>query len=184
MERDPITFVWDGRVMTPLNRHLAEARRRFVPGTWYPMEVHLEQSDKSRKHYFAVLRKAAETMSESLEKEIGAEGMDAHGKAERLRGWALVEAGVFEDNRVPCETEGELEALVARKMTKAGYRKLMRDGLVLIERVPKSQSPKSMNGTAFEEAKRAVLEVVAIALGIDVAVLSKVVKREPDDAVA
>jgi hypothetical protein len=182
-DEDPITFMWDDveGVMRPIQRHMREAKRRFKDKNWYPMKVQHNQSDESRRHFFAVLRIAADTMSEGAEQRLGVVGMEPKAKAEWLRQWALVETGWFMPRSIPCETEGELQSMKGR-VGGGGYAAITRDGLTLHVKKPRSQAMTSMNGTDFELSKRDVLEKLSDELGVKVAELGREAQRESRDA--
>lgn len=158
---------WDGECFRPIERHHNIARGQFNAGEEYPLEVREERSSKSHAHYFAAVNEAWSNLSEESRK--------AFRTAEDLRQWALIETGW---SLPPAVIDyGTEEA--ARKMaalSRASYpsyveiwlRKNEETGLrsVLVIKVARSQSRRSMNKQEFEQSKRDVLDLLAGAINV------------------
>lgn len=153
---DAYAFQWLEGVMVPLHR--AGAARKFVEHSVYWLsEVPLvEATDRSRRHQFAILRKAWASLPESLR--------ETYPDAEALRKRALIAAGFFDETAIEGVTLAQGGALVTSLRRQDVFSHVRIEDGVVFQRRAKSQ--KTMERDEFERSKKAILEICADLIGV------------------
>lgn len=165
----PVNMVWrdveiaddDGvstkcKAMVPLARFHNVCARQYADGEEYPLVPLEPRSRKSHNHYFAAIHEAFQNLPENIAARWPSE--------EHLRKWALCEVGICDETTFRFD-KPEDAILLARQ-----YRRNARDDYVhitvskststVILRWAKSQSVAAMGKEAFQESKKAVLELL------------------------
>lgn len=161
---DPFAFRYDGEGDMKALR-VAAADRTFVIGRIYWLveaKLH-EATDASRRHMFAVLNKAFQSLPESLH--------DLYPNMDALRKRALITAGFYEETEISGATpaqSGQLVTSLRRQNSLSHVR--IEDGVVY-QRTAKSI--KDMERDEFERAKQAIFEIVAELIGVTVDELTR-----------
>jgi hypothetical protein len=157
-----ILWKWDGACMRPMAGHQSRASIKFVTGRTYRLEER-DRSAESHDHYMACVQKVWENLPEGLPYKW-ADVTD-------MRRWALVQAGYFDEVRIPCE-DVQIAGAVALKMKKMlraidKYAQIdVREDFTLIIWVARSQSYSAMTRKEFETSKEAVLRLLGEIIGI------------------
>jgi hypothetical protein len=156
-----IAFQWTGREMIPL--HSASARRSYTVGRiyWLQEAPLVEATDRSRRHQFAILRKAWQSLPEDLK--------DVYPDTEALRKRALIQAGFYDETAIEGVTAEQAGALVASLRRKDIFSHVRIQDGVVFQRTAKSQ--KTMERDEFERSKQAIIAIAADLIGVDVETL-------------
>lgn len=174
----PVVFRWENvevidpdgvaarcKAMVPLSRYGQIAGRQFHDAEEYPLVVLEARSRESHSHYFAAVHDGWLNLPEDISPRFPT--------SEHLRKWCLIEASWFDENEVDCGTAKAAKeaAMMARKLDE--YARISIHGSVVLVRRAKSQSAKAMGKQAFEDSKRAVLDIIASMVGVSRAQLKK-----------
>jgi hypothetical protein len=164
----PLFFQWDGEVMTPTGRFKREADRHYVVGQKYLLvEIPPQQSGQSRRHQFAWLDDAWESLPDEL--------ADVFVTPDHLRKRALIRKGWCTIVDHPCPTRAEAERTRVRiRQHVDQYAMVTLEGTVVRVAEAKSQAPANMNHEDFQASKNAVMEYVADLLGVPVSELQAI----------
>lgn len=154
MARAPIIFQWtDDGVMRPVNDMWAKrADARFVVGMLYRMEEVVETSDASRRHYFAVIKDAWESLPDHL--------ASAFETPEHLRKFALIKAGYHDKRTIACESVREARRVAAFIRPMDSYAIVTTEEALVQVFTAQSQSAREMKHGVFQKSKTAVLEFI------------------------
>lgn len=123
------------------------------------------RSDKSHRHYFAVIREAWGNLPEHI--------ADDFKSPEHLRKWALVETGYADVTQMVLPTNADAVRAAALMTAMDGYAVIgVSERVVTIARAH-SQSEKAMGRTEFQESKDAVIDRISRLIGTDATELRK-----------
>jgi hypothetical protein len=175
-ELEPIPFIWDGEecVMRPARGYRPLARRQFVHGEEYPLEVHEQRSMKSLRHYHAAIRNAWQNLRD--EQRYTAAGDDKYPEPDSLRKWALVKLGYRNERFIVCDTPEHAQALVPK------IQPINEEAIIVVsENVIKIYTARSqsmygrnrMTKEEFQRSKTEVLDLLAEHIGVSRTVLEK-----------
>jgi len=153
----PIMFRWDGTVMIPLSAYQAErAAKVYRPGGHYALIEHEDRTDKSHRHFFAVLKEMWLSLPEKYQREPWAES------PEHLRKYALIRTGFYSVVVQVCRSAAEAKRWVAFIKTVDEYSIVLVRGRVISRYSALSQSHTGMpNRREFQDSKQKVLDFVA-----------------------
>lgn len=152
----PMAFTWDGEAMRP--RHPRLADRHFVVGETYRLVEHHERSSASHAHYFAVIAEAHSSLPEHMAQRMPT--------PEHLRRHALIKAGYCDSHTMVASSKAEALRIAAFIRPVDEFAVVVVEGCVVTRYTAKSQSYRAMGKQAFEDSKRAVLDVIADMLGV------------------
>jgi hypothetical protein len=160
MSAGPILYLWDGQAMRPaapaFYRRCNEA---FEAGKRYTLVEQEERSDQTHKHQFAWLREAWQSLPEKL--------TDQFPTPEHLRKKALIECGFYDETIIDVGTKtAALRVAVFLRTVDEFAHVVVREGLV-VRRVAKSQSRRTMGKEEFARSKSAILDHIAALLEVD-----------------
>ena len=157
----PIVFQWIDGAMVPMRRFSNVCGDAFVEGEYYKMDVILERSWRSHRHYFAALHEGWANLPERYAMEVWAQS------AEHLRHFALIRVGLFDAKVIQCGSHAEAVrwAGVMRPMKSFSLISAVRS--TVVEHTAKSQSIAAMGAKDFHLSKVAVLDFVSDLIGVD-----------------
>ena len=161
----PLTFTWDGDNMAPVAGCRRAANELYVVGERYRMDVVEDASQRSRGHYFAVLKETWLNLPDQIAGEFGS--------VEHLRKRALIETGHYDERRFAASSPLEARKLLAFLKPMDEYAVFALAGNVVIERKAKSQSRKAMGAPTFQKSKDDVLGWCADLLDVKPAELAR-----------
>lgn len=160
---EPAAFKWDGRVMVPMRHRFAE-RTYVVDKVYWLVEAHLmDASDSSKRHLFAVLNKAWQSLPENLK--------DAYPTMDALRKRALIEAGYYDEMATEVGDAATAGRIITSLRRQNDFSYVFRKDGHVFQRTAKSI--KDMDKETFEAAKQKVFEIVAELIGVSVDELTK-----------
>lgn len=149
----PVVFVWDGNNMVPLPRFKRLCDSQFAVNEEYPLMIVENRSQASHNHYFAALHEAYLNLAEEYAQEFDSE--------EHLRHWCLCKTGYCTTTTYVLNTAADAQQL-RDALKKANASTIVGvAGNVAKVYTPMSQSLAAMKKQAFEDSKRAVLDLVA-----------------------
>jgi hypothetical protein len=180
-ELEPIPFIWDGEecVMRPARGYRPLARRQFVHGEEYPLEVHEQRSMKSLRHYHAAIRNAWQNLRDEQRYKVdptSGEIDDKYPEPDSLRKWALIKLGYRKERFITCDTEEQALALVPKIQPIDEEAIIVVSGNVIKIYTARSQSMYGRNRMTKEEFQRSkteVLDLLAEHIGVSRTVLEK-----------
>lgn len=159
----PLPFTWEEGVMRPRWPRLAH--EQFDPGQTYVLVPEEDSSDKSRRHFFAIVREAWQTLP-----ELEAERFPS---SEHLRKWALIRAGFRDERTIACSSKAEAQRVAAFVKPMDDYAIVVAREATVAVLTAKSQSKKAMGAADFQASKDAVLGIIADLIGVAPDTLSK-----------
>lgn len=164
----PQFFTWDAErsVMVPRNKNLAD--RSYTDTEEYRLDILEERSIETHSHQFAWLDDAWKTLPESLS--------DSYPTPEHLRKRALIDCGYFHETVIDCGTNAAALRVASHLRAKDDFALVIVRGPLVVERVAKSQSRRSMKKKEFQESKTAIMELIAGLLGITAKELAEATK--------
>lgn len=165
MSNTPITYRWDGESMTPVGRFGALADKQFVVGENYTLEIVLQRSAATHRHFFACINEAFANLPEV---HAGRWPTPDH-----LRKWALVQAGFRNETTFVASSKAEALRFAAFARSIDEYAVVKTDGSLVAIYTAKSQSEKAMTRQEFADSKTQVLDVLAKLIGVSTDDLAK-----------
>lgn len=172
-EARPLDVTRKDGMLVPKQRWLFD--RLFAEGQEYTIEIHEPRSDKSHRHYFAVIREAWKNLPEDLSAQ--------HPSPEHLRKWSLIKLGYSIKRNIVCETTEQRDAIAAMAGQLDENAVVLTQGLVVTVFTAKTQKttgPGAMNRDDFQKSKQDVIDYVASLIGVDPATLSSQVSNSSD----
>ena len=160
-----LTFTWDGDGFVPVAACRRAANELYVVGERYRMDIVEDASQRSRSHYFAVLRETWLNLPDLRAAEFGS--------VEHLRKRGLIETGHYDERRFAASSPLEARKLLAFLKPTDEYAVFAVAGNIVVERKAKSQSRKAMGGPTFARSKDDVLGWCANLLGVPSEELAK-----------
>lgn len=161
----PLLCVFVGDGFTVLPRHLHLARQHYGEGEIVPLIAHEERSERSHRHYFAIIKDVWENLPEDRAVQFPT--------PEHLRAWALIKAGYCNSQDVVCATKAEALRWAPVMAAARPYSVVIpREGVVTIY-TAKSQSHRAMPKGEFQKSKDAVLGILSELIAVEPAVLEQ-----------
>jgi hypothetical protein len=154
----PLVTRWDGEGFVTLGRSRADADSAYVIGEVYRLGVIEERSFKSHAHEFAWLREAWQNLPEDL--------MDLYPSQEHLRKRALIEAGFYDETIIDAGSNAAALRIASTFRQRDDFCLVIVRGPVIVIRDAKSQSRRVMNKQDFQVSKTAMMEVIALMVGV------------------
>jgi hypothetical protein len=185
----PVVFKWqtvevvnpdDGeavrvKAMVPLPRFGNVCAAQFSDGEEYVLAPLEERSMASHGQYFAAVHEAFLNLPETISNRFPS--------SEHLRKWALIECDWFDEKEFYCPDEAFARGLATFVRTEDEYARIsvhrpadvnpVYDTWKVIIRRAKSQSMAAMGKEAFEQSKRAVLDLLEHLTAVDRGALMK-----------
>lgn len=161
---EPFAFRYDGEGEMRALRVAAADRTFTIGAVYWLVEAKLvEASDASRRHLFAVLHKAWQSLPEDLK--------ETYPTMDSLRKRALIQGGFYDEVIIEvgdAATAGRMVTSLRRQNDMSHVR--IQDGAVF-QRTAKSI--KDMDKDMFERAKQSCFEIIAELIGVTVDELTK-----------
>jgi hypothetical protein len=154
----PVLYQWDGEAMRPVGRWQQLAIEQCVPGERYMLEPVGDRSMADHRHYFAWLADAWANLPEQWEGRWP--------DPDRLRKWALVQAGYCTTTTYRARTRDEAERYIASMLDFDDELEIERIRTRVIVKKAESQSFPAMSQRRFRESKEAVINVVSMLIGV------------------
>jgi hypothetical protein len=156
----PILYCWNGEGFEPTPYYRRLCSRLFQIGRVYRLEQVEQRSMDSHKHYFAALNTAWMNLREDHPEQFQS--------PDEMRKWALTHTQFRDVREYRANTKNE--ALRVAKYLKEGhdYSRVVIDGCVVRQFIPRSQAVAAMSGRDFQTSKQAVLDVLAIKLDVKI----------------
>jgi len=161
----PIVFRWDGESMVPLSRFANRADETFVVGECYQLEPVDEVSQKSRGHFFAVLKECWKNLPEDL--------ADQFPTTEALRKKCLIKAGFRDERSIVTLTNAEAQRVAAFIRPIDDCSIVLVKNNVVLQYTARSQSQKEMGRKEFEASKDAVFKILNDLVGLPIGSLER-----------
>lgn len=164
--RAVIDCFWDGQVFKPVNPYMVRrAAKEFTEGEIVHLADQPERSLKSHAFYFASVNTAW--------RNLPAVDSERFPSPSHLRRYALIKAGFFNSQSMPCGSESAARRFAAFVRPMDEFAVVDVRGSVVTVYTAKSQSVKAMGREEFNRSKEAVLEVLADMIGVTRADLEK-----------
>ena len=157
----PITFEWNGEVMVPLNKRLAN--KQYVVGEYYRLEAREERSTVSHDHFFACVQETWKNLPEDM--------AEHYPTPDHLRKRALIKCGYRNERSIVCASAEEARKVAAfiQPFDDMAYI-VIRDNVVTVY-TAESQSLQSQDKERFQASKNAVLDLLSTMIGVSVETL-------------
>lgn len=159
----PVAFRWDGESMAPLRPKQAD--REYTIGDVYWLAPPAERSTQSHNHQFAWLADAFLSLPERI--------ADQFHSPEHLRKAALIDAGFYIEKIVDAGSNAAALRVAALMREDDEFARVVVRGPLVVRRRAKSQKRSEMSPKEFQQAKEAVLEIVAAMIGVQPETLSR-----------
>lgn len=155
----PLIFQWNAadRTMRCLS---SRAGNYFADGERYILEAREERSNASHRRFFASINEAWKTLPEDIS--------DRFPSADHLRKWALVKAGIADEDISVWETPEDAAKVGAMIRKRDDFAVISVKGNTVRIYTAKSQDQRSMNKKEFQESVEAVERVIAELIGTTV----------------
>lgn len=155
----PVEMVWDGDVLRPVSPYWARrADKEFVRGEVLRITNTPERSYKSHARFFAVLNEAWKNMPPLM--------ADRFPSPDHLRRFALIKAGYFNSQSMPCGSPAAARRMAAFVRPLDEFAIVTVDGSVVSVFTAKSMSHAEMDKATFRDASDKVLDVVAALISV------------------
>lgn len=163
-EQAPIRFQWDGEAMRPVSPSWArKCDERFVVGAEYRMTELQEMSERSRRHFHAVVREAWLSLPDELAAEFETD--------EHLRKHCTIKAGFHEKRSIHCDSIQEARKVAAFVRPMNNYAIVTTNEHVVT--VWTALSTQGLEHKTFQRLKDGCLEEISKLLGTDAATLNQ-----------
>lgn len=163
MEAPALPFVWTGEAFAPPPGFARRCDETFVIGQRYVLTEVQERSSASHRQLFAVVREAWMNLGEADAQRFPSDKV--------LRKHCLIKAGFCDVQETVCKFKTEANRLAATIQATAAmlddYVIVTVRGKVVTSYRAKSMDMRSMDRATFQEAKEAILRVLAEMLGVD-----------------
>jgi hypothetical protein len=154
-----LELAWDGEAFWPLSENRALVREAYGQGEIVAFSEAKDRSSPSHRHYFASLREAWVNLPEGYAERFATE--------EHLRKWALIHTGFCHARSIVCRTRAEARSIAAIVRSNDAYALVSIEGRTIWHLTAMSQSLDAMDHATFQASKRAVLELLADILAVD-----------------
>ena len=169
MSKTLIAYRRDGDTLMPLAHHVRAFRTAFAEDRVYWLTEHKDRSGRSHRHFFAAVREAWQQLPEHLAPRFPS--------PDHLRAFALIKGGFKRDRVYPLASRDDALRLATYITSKDPFAVVDITDAVLTVSEAESQSEDAMEADRFELSKRAVLEIVASMIGVDVSALHRNTER-------
>ena len=146
--------------LVPWQRFAKQFEAEYADGADLWMERAEERSQNQHKATFAAINEAWKNLRE--------DDAQRYLTPDRLRKHALIEAGYFTSVHYPCASRAEAVRWCQMLARRSPDHRIILDGSTIEERIPKSQSYRSMTKREFAASMNAVLDVCAALTGVPV----------------
>lgn len=166
-----LPYVWNTETatMAPIDRFRGIARRQFVHGETYILEVHEQRSTASHRHYFAAIKEAHANLDE--------EHTNRYPTPEHLRKWALIKCGYHNERTYVCDSPRHAKSLAIAIEENTEFAVVIVKGNIVKIYTARSQAVGEMKNEEFKESKEKVLSLLAGLIGITRTALEEEGKR-------
>lgn len=157
----PVIVNWDGEKLAPTPESLPLCMRQFEKGELYQLSAERQRSVASHREFMALVNEAFHNLPERY--------ADRFPTVDRLRYWCLVKCNYCHEQTIVCDTVREAERWGNFLMQLQEDAIVQWTGGVIKMWTPKSQRYKhnpEMSYEEFEQAKEAVLELLAEMIGV------------------
>lgn len=180
-DHEPIPMVWNSEEcrMEVRGSHRSIARRQFVHGEVYPMDVKEERSLKSLGHYHAAIKNAWENLRDEdryTHHPKTGEVEDKYPSPDKLRKWALIKLGYRKERHIVCDTPEQAERLMPMVQPIDDDAIVVLKGNTIKMYTARSQSMHGRNAMTkeeFQKSKTEVLDLLAETIGVSRSTLEK-----------
>ena len=149
---DLIQCIWTGEAFEPQTPFMRRrAAERFGAGEIVLLNVELERSMRSHRHFFALLHDLWATLPERFALEPWAQS------PEHFRRFCLIRAGYNDCQVYDCESKAEAFRLAAALRPLDDFSIVVARAGQVLRFTAKSQSVKAMGAREFQQSKDAVL---------------------------
>lgn len=155
----PLSYLWSGDSFEILPRHQKQADLDFIVGEIYQLEQVHERSAKSHAQYFAALHQGWLNLPEAT--------AESFPSSEHLRKHCLIKSGFFDKRSIQCSSKAEALRLAAFIKPMDEYAIVTVTGSLVTVYTAQSQSYKAMGKEAFEQSKKATLDLIADMIGVE-----------------
>lgn len=149
---------WDGDHFAPLGRYRKQCDRDYVVGQAYTIDVILDRSDASHRHFFASIHDLWMNLPEGLS--------DRFHTSEHLRKYALIKAGFHDERSIVCSSPAEASRIAAFIQPMDEYAVVTVSEYVVRVFTAKSQSKRAMGAKEFQDSKQKVLDLISEMIGV------------------
>lgn len=158
MSGRPITFIRENGILRPFGVGMASRfDDDYGEGEIVRLSEFEDASDKSRSHFFAVLRELYLNLPEGIRKNEDWAESETH-----MRKYAMIKTGHYNLQEWPCESVGEAKRWAARLKPQDEYSIVLQQGSVVRVYTAKSMKRTSMPGKGeWQKAKEDVLGYLA-----------------------
>lgn len=155
----PIECCWDGEVFRPISPYWQRrADREFARGEILRLTHNAERSMNSHRHYFAAVTEAWRNLPPLMSGRFPT--------PEHLRRYALIKAGFFNSQSMPCASPAAARKLASFIRPIDEFSIVTTEGATVTVYTAKSQSYQHMDKKTFAESKDKVLDVIAAEIGV------------------
>lgn len=155
----PIEAVFDGDVFRPINSWwVARARKHFTVGEVLHLVDEPERSSRSHNHFHAAIKNAWDSLPPLMTERFPS--------PTHLRKYALVKAGYFHSQSMPCGTPEAAKRFAAFVKPLDEFSIVIAKGSMVTVYTAKSTAYRSMPKDEFQKAKDASLAVIAEMIGV------------------
>lgn len=159
MTTAPLVFRWFEGVLVPLPRFARQAHQQYqVDQTYFMGEIE-ERSDASHNHQFAWLKDAWLSLPEHL--------TDEYPTQDHLRRHALIKSGFFVETVLDCGANPAALRVAATMRSDDTFALVVVRGPIVVRRVAKSQSRRTMDRAEFQASKEGMMAVIAEMIGVE-----------------
>lgn len=163
-EQAPIRFTWDGEAMRPASPLWArKCDERYVVGAEYRLVEIQEQSERSRRHFHAVVRDAWLSLPDELAAQFET--------AEHLRKHCTIKAGFHDKRSIHCGSVAEARKVAAFIRPLDNYAIVTTSENVVT--VWTALSTRGLDHQTFQRLKDGCLEEISNLLGTDAGTLNQ-----------
>ena len=161
MKHAPMLYVWGRGCFTPHPYFRSRAAEQFVDGQLYRLERVEDRSMNSHRRYFALIKEAWDNLREQDDNRWRT--------PDELRYWALCHTSFRTTREYKAASKAEVRRIEKFLASDPDYCVVeIVDNKTVLQHKPESQSRLSMSGRRFQQSQKAVLEVIATKLGVEV----------------
>ena len=166
----PLMYKWDGEVMRPLPYFRKQAVAAFKEGDTYRLAETGLRSMQSHRHFFACVYEAWANLREDQAEHFPS--------ADHLRKWALTFTQFCDVHTYHAASKAEAMRVMTFLAGGDTYSRIEIDGTTVTHYVPHSQAVAAMpDNRTFQASKSAVLDVLALKLGVSVEQIEAAARR-------
>lgn len=149
---------WDGEGFVPIGRYKKQADAEYVVGQVYTIDVVLERSNNTHRHFFASVNEVWLNLPEGLAERFPT--------SEHLRKYALIRGGYADERSIICATPEDAVRVAAFVQPMDSYAVVTVSDYVVRVFTAQSQSYRTMGAKTFQDSKAKVLEFLTELIGV------------------